>query len=259
MTDHFHTISRIAKTFLLCIMPISGMAATTATVTTAPVFDLYQGSALISPRVTKPTFAECMDAATILGKGDGCQSRNGKFKLTVVADPPAVTWSRASGEGEQFTLITAAQVRYGAGTVWTAPKSVPAGQVDCSNNTFGDPIYGTLKECQVSPASALQPTATQPPPLPVTSTPPAGTGTVELIWSAPLKNTDGTEPADFVGYRLCHGSSQKACSDAISLPATSTRFTFTGLTSGQHYFALTAYNSEGIESAFSAIASATIP
>lgn len=65
---------------VLAALPV--YSATTTTVTTQPTWDLYHGSSLVSPRVTRATFAECVEAGRLLNKGDGCQSRNGKFRRT---------------------------------------------------------------------------------------------------------------------------------------------------------------------------------
>jgi hypothetical protein len=49
-------------------------------------------------------------------------------------------------EGKPFTLDQAGIVKYGKGAKWVA-KVLPAGAYRCNNGTFGDPYYGTVKEC----------------------------------------------------------------------------------------------------------------
>ena len=63
--------------------------------------------------------------------------------------PPPSGWTRIAGEGQGFTVSGTQTVRYGSGSSWIT-MSV-AGSGSCSNAFFGnDPIYGVVKECQVS-------------------------------------------------------------------------------------------------------------
>lgn len=75
-------------------------------------------------------------------------------------------WTKIAAEHESFELTKAQTVRYGAGTTWVQ-KSV-IGKAQCSNTYFGkDPIYGTLKSCDVQEAV----TSPTPVPLPVLTAP----------------------------------------------------------------------------------------
>ena len=63
------------------------------------------------------------------------------------------SWGRIATENQTFALTAPTAVRYGKGNVWVT-KTV-SGQVFCTNTFFGgDPILGTVKECDV-PTSAL--------------------------------------------------------------------------------------------------------
>jgi hypothetical protein len=175
-----------------------------------------------------------------------CRTEYNTKALPVVVPPvipPVVTWTRAAAEDTTFTLYAPAQVRYGAGSTWTSPRNFPAGPVACTNAVFTDPIEGTLKECQVSPASAL--------------TAPPAVGTAALTWTAPTQNTDGTPLTNLAGYRVYHGLSASALNDVI--PVTGTSYNFTALASGTHYFAVSAYSTAGVGSALSAVGSKVIP
>jgi hypothetical protein len=88
----------------------------------------------------------------------------------------------------------------------------------------------------------------------------SGNGTATVSWSAPTANTDGSSLTNLAGYKLYHGTSASALNDVrtISSPGITT-FVFDQLGSGTHYFAITAYNSAGVESAQSATGSKTIP
>ena len=87
-----------------------------------------------------------------------------------------------------------------------------------------------------------------------------GTGTATLSWSAPVSNTDGTALSNLAGYRIYHGTSASAMNDVrpINSPGITT-FVFDALASGTHYFAISAVNSMGIESAQSAALTKIIP
>lgn len=87
-----------------------------------------------------------------------------------------------------------------------------------------------------------------------------GTGTATLSWVAPTQNTDGSPLTDLVGYRLYVGNSATELVPLrlISDP-TSTRFVVDGLSRGTWYFAVSAVNSAGVESAFSSTGSKNIP
>ena len=178
--------------------------------------------------------------------------------------PTPVAWVHAAAEAATFTLVAPAQVRYGAGTTWSATQTLLAGPVVCGNGTFGDPVPGVVKECQITPASALgaPPVTSQPPVVvpPVVTVPPAvGDGTATLSWSAPTQNTDGSALTDLAGYRVYHGTNASALSDVRQVPATSVGYVFGQLAAGTHYFAVTAYNAAGVESALSAVGSKVVP
>jgi hypothetical protein len=154
----------------LLLFPTLALAATTATVTVQPTFDLYQGTSKVSPAVTRPTFTECVEAGRLLNKGTACQSRNGRFALATVAEP----------------------VR-----------------------------------------------------------------TASLTWDAVAQNTDGSAVIGAVTYRVYHGTSAAALTDVV--PVAATAYQFTALSSGTHYFAVSAVSAAGIESAKSAMGSKVIP
>jgi hypothetical protein len=65
---------------------------------------------------------------------------------------------------------------------------------------------------------------------------------------------------DLAGYYVYYGRSPGALNNRIELQgAGSTSHQFTGLASGMHYFAVSAYNAAFIESARSGVASKLVP
>lgn len=94
-----------------------------------------------------------------------------------------------------------------------------------------------------------------------TATPPQATGSVALSWKPPATRTDG-DPlalAEIAGYSLYYGVTRGSYSSAIRIddPST-TSITVTDLPSGTYYFAVTARDTAGQESAPSAPATRVV-
>jgi len=88
-----------------------------------------------------------------LGYGD-CQitSCNQGFVKTVSA---GTNWTFCSNEYESCNFSGTAEVRYGKNTTWALTKTITNGTA-CSNSVFGDPLVGTVKECQVKGSFSCQ-------------------------------------------------------------------------------------------------------
>jgi hypothetical protein len=94
----------------------------------------------------------------------------------------------------------------------------------------------------------------------ITVAPASNSGTASLSWSAPTQNTDGSSLTNLGGYRVYHGTSAGSLTDVRTISgANTTSFQFTALASGTHYFSITAFNTDGVESALSAVGSKMIP
>ena len=90
------------------------------------------------------------------------------------------------------------------------------------------------------------------------STPVAGTS-VTLGWVAPTENNNGSPITDLAGYKIHYGVTSQDYTKvvAVSNPSLS-RYVLDSLESGTYFFAITAYNSKGIESTLSGEISATL-
>ena len=90
-------------------------------------------------------------------------------------------------------------------------------------------------------------------------TPPQTQGTATLKWAAPTQNTDGSPITNLSGYVVSYGNSATALSQTVSItnPATLT-YTVQNLGAGTWYFAVSSTESDGTESALSAVVSKTI-
>lgn len=91
------------------------------------------------------------------------------------------------------------------------------------------------------------------------SGPPPSVGSATLNWSAPTEDTDGMPVTDLAGYRVHYGTSEYELTQIIQVSgAATTSYVVSGLSSGTYYFAVSAYNSLGYESAFSNLATKTL-
>jgi hypothetical protein len=87
-----------------------------------------------------------------------------------------------------------------------------------------------------------------------------GSGSASLSWQPPTQNTDGSALSNLSGFKIAYGTSSSAMSQTVTLANPGlTSYMVTGLGSGTWYFAVTAYNSAGVESSLSNVASKTIP
>jgi hypothetical protein len=85
------------------------------------------------------------------------------------------------------------------------------------------------------------------------------TGSAMLTWNPPTQNTDGSALTNLAGYKVYWGTSQNNYVNSVTLnnPGLSS-YVVDQLTPATWYFALTAVNASGAESAFSNIASKQI-
>lgn len=80
------------------------------------------------------------------------------------------------------------------------------------------------------------------------------TGVVLLSWAAPSSRTDGSylSMSELQGYRIYYGTTSENLAMMVDLDDDSiTEYTITNLPSGTYYFAVTAYDADGMESGFS--------
>lgn len=76
----------------------------------------------------------------------------------VLPTTSSTTWTFCANENAQCSFIGPKTVRYGAGTSYYTKTLT--GPVACKNSTFGDPIVGVVKHCDISSASAPAPSPT---------------------------------------------------------------------------------------------------
>jgi hypothetical protein len=84
-------------------------------------------------------------------------------------------------------------------------------------------------------------------------------GSATLSWTPPTTNTNGTALTNLAGYRVYWGTSAGSYSNSVTLNnAGLTSYVVSSLAPGTYYFAVTALNSSGVESAKSNSGSKTI-
>lgn len=85
------------------------------------------------------------------------------------------------------------------------------------------------------------------------------TGSAQLSWTAPTTRTDGSALTDLAGFKVYWGTEQGNYSHSVTLDNPSvTTYVVEELTPATWHFVATAYDSNGVESAFSNPASKTI-
>ncbi len=88
----------------------------------------------------------------------------------------------------------------------------------------------------------------------------AATGSATLSWVAPTLNEDGSALTDLAGFRVYYGRQPGGYTNSVTLnDPGATSVVISDLASGEYEFVATAFNESGVESAFSAPASKTIP
>lgn len=82
-----------------------------------------------------------------------------------------------------------------------------------------------------------------------------GISKVALAWVAPTTNTDGSPLTDLSGYRIQYGTSASDLATSVYQQTLATTWTSPDLTPGTWHFAVRAFNTMGLESALSNVAS----
>lgn len=144
-------------------------------------------------------------------------------------------------------------------------SSLLAGCNDSSATSASDAAAtnapGAVAPDSISRTSTSTTTSSSPAPAATTSTStPAGTDkSVDITWTAPTANTNGSALTDLAGYTIYYGTSPTALTKSVSVPnAGATDHAVQGLTGGTWYFAVRAYTSAGLESSYSTVISRTV-
>lgn len=95
---------------------------------------------------------------------------------------------------------------------------------------------------------------------PTSGSPPATAHeSVDVTWTAPTTNTNGTALTNLAGYTIHYGTSRSALIQSVNVQnAGATDYVVQGLTGGTWYFAVTSYTNSGLQSNYSTVVSTTI-
>jgi hypothetical protein len=97
------------------------------------------------------------------------------------------------------------------------------------------------------------------PPATSASTPPPTNKSVDVTWTAPTANTNGSALTNLAGYTVHYGTSATALTKSVDVAsAGATDYIVQGLSGGTWYFAVTSYTNTGLQSSYSSIVSKTI-
>ena len=84
-------------------------------------------------------------------------------------------------------------------------------------------------------------------------------GSVTLSWAAPTQNSDGSALTDLAGYKIYYAKNSGSYDQEIQIDNPSiTTYVVEQLSPATYYFAATAFNSSGVESAYSAEVARTV-
>jgi len=87
----------------------------------------------------------------------------------------------------------------------------------------------------------------------------ATTGSATVSWQPPTQNDDGSALTNLAGYRILYGTSSGALNQSIQLTNPGlTSYVVDNLAQGTWFFAMKAYNSNGIESILTNVVSKTV-
>ena len=137
-----------------------------------------------------------------------------------------------------------------------------AGCNDPSTTSAADAATGTtsatdsISSSTTSSVASSSPTSTGSG---STSTPPPAAKSIDVTWTAPTVNTNGSALTDLAGYTIYYGTSPTSLTRSVTVPnAGATDQVVQGLNGGTWYFAVKAYTSAGLESSYSTVISRTI-
>ena len=87
----------------------------------------------------------------------------------------------------------------------------------------------------------------------------ASAKTVTLNWQAPTANNNGSTLTNLAGFKIHYGTASKDYSQVVALNNPSlSRYVVESLSKGTYYFAISAYNSQGVESTMSGEVETTV-
>lgn len=177
------------------------------------------------------------------------ERRFGSGRIVWIAVVGSLGVALAGCGSDESGSSTAATSTTSTSTTGSAPQTAADSGTSGSSTTAGSTTSGSTSGSTTTTGS----TGSTTPTTPVAST------SVTLGWVAPTQNSNGTPITDLAGYKIHYGTASENYTKvvAVSNPSIS-RYVMDSLESGTYFFAITAYNSKGIESTLSGEISATL-
>jgi Putative Ig domain len=177
-------------------------------------------------------------------------------KAPTISGAPAISVA----PGAQYSFVPSAKDENGDPLIFSITNRPPWTAFDSSNGTLsGTPTMadvGTYSSIRISvtdgAATASLPTFN----IQVMNT--GVTGIATLSWTPPSRNTDGSTYTNPGGYKIYWGVNQGAYTNSAQIGTGLTTYVIDQLTPGTWYFSMTAFNSQGVESALTGGVSKTI-
>lgn len=191
--------------------------------------------------------------------GGGGTGVGGATKLTISGTPPA-----AATVGTAYSFRPTASIPSGTTATFEIYNKPSWASFDsATGRLYGTPTaanIGTYRWVQISGTddgttswlSAYTLTVNAA----TATTPPPSTGTVTLSWTPPTQNSNGSTLINLAGYHIYYGTSQSNLNQVVNItnPGLAT-YVLSDLSAATYYFAMTAVNSTGQESARSNVVS----
>jgi len=197
------------------------------------------GGSAMTPPVTPPSQApDPNDAPTISGTPVTTARTDQPYEFQPVASDP-------DGDAIVFEVVN---------------KPSWANFDRATGRLFGTPsssATGTFPGISIVASDGVAESVLGPFDITVTST--AASGSATLAWQPPTENVDGTPLTNLAGYVIRYGTTADALDQVLRVPNPGiTSSVVEGLTPATWYFSLSAYNSAGVESAPSSVASKNV-
>jgi len=187
-------------------------------------------------------------AVLVLGGCSGSSDAGGGDQGPIVRDPPPPGGGSGPPRVDLTASTTAVPPGGSATLTWTSSNTTQctaSGGWTGSRPTQGQVTVGPLSDsttftlnCSGSAGNAVAMASV------------GILGVATLRWRAPTQNVDGSPLTDLSGYRVHYGTGSRSYTDQRSLAATATQVDIE-LVEGTYYFAMTALDAEGNESAYS--------
>jgi len=220
--------------------PIGTYASVSACTTAKEADKVLTGATKVSGSITY----ECRDSLKSVVKFVPASSSSSSSSSSTSSSSSSASsstpsgWTHCANYGQRCPAVGLKTIRFGVDVRWDVRNFIDGTQCDTIN--FTDPAPGATKTCQIqsgssSSSSSSSSTSSASSSSSSSSSSSAATDSVQLTWTAPTLNTDGSALTDLTGYKLYYGTSPSALTSATPIGLVAT-YTVPGLATGQTWF-----------------------